>query len=101
MDIVNNILTKMNVNDLRIMNIFPSCKDTDWRSQKSDMGSYIIKVSRLLLADFLWRLKAKYVIKNFHPLVLFYLSGFVLAIVGLIGAALFIILQIYIIRPVL
>jgi len=82
----NNILTKMNVNDLRIMNISHPAR-YGLEKSKIRYGSYIIKVSRLLLADFLWRLKAKYVIKNFHPLVLFYLSGFVLAIVGLIGAA--------------
>lgn len=80
----NNILAKMNVFNLKIMNVSHPPR---YGSEKSKIkyGSYILRVSRLLLADFLWRLKIKYVIANFHPLVLFYLSGAILAIVGIFG----------------
>ena len=40
-------------------------------------------MSWMLLKAFLWRLKTKYVIRDFHPLVLFYFLGFVLTIAGL------------------
>jgi hypothetical protein len=40
-------------------------------------------ISWLLLKGFLWRLKEKYVIRDFHPLVLFWLLGLLLFGVGL------------------
>ena len=42
----------------------------------------VFTLSLLLLKLFLWRLKEKYVIRDFHPLVLFYLLGFVLTPIG-------------------
>jgi glycosyltransferase involved in cell wall biosynthesis len=43
----------------------------------------IPKLGFLLAKWFLWRLKEKYVIRDFHPLVFFYLFGFVNGIVAL------------------
>jgi glycosyltransferase involved in cell wall biosynthesis len=40
-------------------------------------------ISWLLLKAFLWRLKTKYVIRDFHPLVLFYVLGIGLTLAGL------------------
>ena len=40
-------------------------------------------ISWLLVKGFFWRLKEKYVIRDFHPLVLFYALGIVLTIAGL------------------
>jgi glycosyltransferase involved in cell wall biosynthesis len=39
-------------------------------------------ISWLLLKGFFWRMKEKYVIRDFHPLVLFYLLGLALSGVG-------------------
>ena len=39
-------------------------------------------ISWLLLKGFLWRLREKYVIRDFHPLVFFYVLGFVMTVVG-------------------
>jgi hypothetical protein len=39
-------------------------------------------ISWLLLKGFFWRLKEKYVIRDFHPLVLFYLLGLTLSSAG-------------------
>ena len=82
----NNILTKMNVHSFKIMNISHPAR---YGSEKSKIkyGSYIVRVSRLLFDDFLWRIKTKYVLTNFHPLVLFYLSGSVLSIMGVLSGA--------------
>ena len=41
------------------------------------------RISWLLLKGFLWRLREKYVIRDFHPLVFFYFLGFVMTAVGL------------------
>jgi len=43
-----------------------------------------VRLSRLLLKDFLWRLKTKYVIMGFHPLVFFYLFGAVFSVISII-----------------
>ncbi|TAL57191.1 MAG: glycosyltransferase family 2 protein, partial [Bacteroidetes bacterium] len=36
----------------------------------------VFSISWLLLKLFLWRMKEKYIIRNFHPLVFFYFLGF-------------------------
>jgi glycosyltransferase involved in cell wall biosynthesis len=48
----------------------------------------IPRISWLLLKGFFWRMKEKYVIRDFHPLILFYTLGIVLFGVGvLLGIA--------------
>ena len=42
------------------------------------------RISWLLLKGFLWRLREKYVIRDFHPLVFFYAFGFVMTAAGLV-----------------
>ncbi len=41
------------------------------------------RISWLLVKGFFWRMREKYVIRYFHPLVLFYALGFLMTIVGL------------------
>jgi glycosyltransferase involved in cell wall biosynthesis len=48
-------------------------------------SKYIVKVSLMLLRDFFWRLKMKYVVLSFHPLVLFYMFGIILTPLGIFG----------------
>jgi len=40
-------------------------------------------ISWLLVKGFFWRMRVKYVIRDFHPLVFFYLFGFVMGLLGL------------------
>jgi glycosyltransferase involved in cell wall biosynthesis len=40
-------------------------------------------ISWLLIKGFFWRMREKYVIRDFHPLVFFYLLGFVMGFLGL------------------
>jgi glycosyltransferase involved in cell wall biosynthesis len=40
------------------------------------------RISWLLLKGFFWRLREKYVIRDFHPLVFFYLLGILMTVVG-------------------
>jgi glycosyltransferase involved in cell wall biosynthesis len=42
------------------------------------------RISWLLLKGFLWRLREKYVIRDFHPLVFFYALGFLMTTIGLV-----------------
>ncbi|MGA1979760.1 MAG: hypothetical protein ABSG99_04235 [Sedimentisphaerales bacterium] len=45
------------------------------------MQKVIVTLSWLLLKDFLYRLKEKYIIRDFHPLFFFYAFGFLFDIV--------------------
>jgi glycosyltransferase involved in cell wall biosynthesis len=76
---LNDLLVKLNVFGFRVMNIeMPARYGRE--TSKIRYGSYIRKVSLLLLRDFLYRLKMKYIVLSFHPLVVFYLFGFVLTL---------------------
>ena len=81
---LNDILVKLNVYGYRVMDIVMPARYGRERSSIR-YGKYIVKVSLMLLLDFLWRLKMKYVVLSFHPLVLFYMLGIVLAPIGLFG----------------
>jgi glycosyltransferase involved in cell wall biosynthesis len=41
------------------------------------------RISWLLLKGFFWRMREKYVIRDFHPLVFFYVLGFLMTLLGL------------------
>ncbi|MCP4727687.1 MAG: glycosyltransferase family 2 protein, partial [bacterium] len=45
---------------------------------------YALKVSPMLLKGFFWRLVVKYIIRDFHPLIFFYLMGLTLFPLGLL-----------------
>ena len=51
-------------------------------------------ISWLLLKGFFWRLRTKYVIRDFHPLVFFYIFGFVMTLLGLALGILEVVLRI-------
>lgn len=78
----NNMLCKLNVQGLKVMDIQHPARYGNEKS-KIRYGNYILSVSNLLLSDFLWRLKIKYTVLNFHPLILFYTFGFMLSILGI------------------
>jgi hypothetical protein len=52
-------------------------------TSKIRYGNYIVSVSWLLFRDFFYRLRQKYIVLSFHPLVIFYLFGSVLTLMGL------------------
>jgi hypothetical protein len=53
------------------------------------LRSVVPRISWLLVKGFFWRLREKYVIRDFHPLVFFYAFGLVMSLAGLgLGIAL-------------
>ena len=72
----NDILVHLNVWNRRVRD-YPS-RPIYGVGERSDMKLWKVvpTLSLLLLKGFLWRLKEKYVIRDFHPLVLFYALGF-------------------------
>jgi glycosyltransferase involved in cell wall biosynthesis len=79
----NHLLVMLNIFDQRV-------KDVPVRpvyniGERSDirLRKVIPRMSWLIMKCFLWRMKEKYVIRDFHPLVFFYTLGLVLFPTGL------------------
>ncbi len=79
----NDILVKLNTFGLRTADVAMPARYGQERSTIK-YGSYMGKVSIMLFQKFLWRLKMKYMILSFHPLVLFYALGMVLVPIGVL-----------------
>jgi len=78
----NDLLVKLNVFGFRVMDVeMPARYGRE--TSKIRYGSYIGKVSWLLFRDFFYRLRMKYIVLSFHPLVIFYLFGMAMTIAGL------------------
>jgi len=73
----NDLLVMLNVINMRVMDV--PIKPIYGVGEKSDIKirKVIFTISFLLLRGFIWRLKEKYIIRDFHPLVFFYLLGFI------------------------
>ncbi|MDD4939906.1 MAG: glycosyltransferase family 2 protein [Candidatus Omnitrophica bacterium] len=86
----NDLLVRLNVINCRIKDV--SIKPIYNIGEDSGIRLYkvIPTLSLLLLKRFIWRLKEKYIIRDFHPLVFFYFMGFVLFLTGIFLMGLFI-----------
>jgi glycosyltransferase involved in cell wall biosynthesis len=79
----NDMLVHLNVWNARVRD-FPSRPVYGVGEQSGiRLHTVVPSISWLLLKAFLWRLKEKYVIRDFHPLVFFYFLGFLMTAVGL------------------
>lgn len=78
----NDLLVKLNVFGFRVMDVeLPARYGRE--TSKIRYGNYIVSVSWLLFRDFFYRLRQKYIVLSFHPLVIFYLFGSFLTLLGL------------------
>lgn len=80
---VNDILIKLNAYGMRVTDVVIPAR---YGNEKSSIkySKYIFKVAPMLFNGFLWRLKTKYVLLSFHPLVFFYIASMALLPAGLI-----------------
>jgi glycosyltransferase involved in cell wall biosynthesis len=80
----NDFLVRLNIYHFRVRDV--SVTPVYGIGERSGIKIYkvVFTLSFLLLKLFLWRLKEKYIIRDFHPLVLFYLLGFLLTPVGVV-----------------
>ena len=80
----NDFLVRLNIYQFRVRDV--SVNPIYGIGERSGIKIYkvVFTLSALLLKLFLRRLKEKYIIRDFHPLVLFYLMGFVLTPIGFI-----------------
>jgi len=92
----NHLLTKLNVYNFRV-------KDVPIRpvynvGEKSGirLTKVIPTISWLLIKCFFWRMKEKYIIRDFHPLIFFYLLGMILFPIGAISGIYLLIHRIFV-----
>jgi len=80
----NSMLVWLNIHGYRALDVLIPAKYANEKS-KIRYSAYIPSVSLLLLNNFLWRMREKYVLLEFHPLVLFYASGVLFLVIGMVG----------------
>jgi glycosyltransferase involved in cell wall biosynthesis len=79
----NDMLVHLNVWNARVRDI--PARPVYGVGERSGikLRTVVPRISWLLVKGFFWRMREKYVIRDFHPLVLFYLLGFVMTFFGL------------------
>jgi glycosyltransferase involved in cell wall biosynthesis len=79
----NDLLVHLNVWNARVRD-FPS-RPIYGVGERSGirLRRVVPTISWLLIKGFFWRMKEKYVIRDFHPLVFFYALGFLMGLLGL------------------
>jgi len=77
----NDILVRLNVENFRVSDV--PVKPIYNIGEKSGIKikKVIFTISWLLVRMFLWRMKEKYIIRDFHPLVFFYFLGLLFGII--------------------
>ena len=76
----NDVLVKLNAHGYTVADVpMPAVYGDETSS--IEYSSFVPKLSSLLVNRFVWRLHTKYLVRDFHPLALFYLFG-----VGAVGA---------------
>jgi glycosyltransferase involved in cell wall biosynthesis len=78
----NDLLIKLNVENFRVRDVPVRPVYGVGEVSGIKIRRVIFTISNVLLMGFLWRMWEKYVIRDFHPLVLFYLLGTVLLFIG-------------------
>jgi glycosyltransferase involved in cell wall biosynthesis len=83
----NDLLVHLNVWNARVRDF--SSRPVYGVGEKSGIRyrKVVPRISWLLVKGFFWRLREKYVIRDFHPLVFFYALGFLSTLVGLVLGA--------------
>lgn len=71
----NHLLVMLNVHNLRVADVPVTPVYNIGEKSGIRLRSVIPRMSWLLLKCFLWRMKEKYIIRDFHPLIFFYTVG--------------------------
>ena len=72
----NDLLVKLNVANMRVVDVPIEPVYNVGEKSGIKVRKVVFTIGSLLVRLFLWRLKEKYIIRNFHPLVFFYAFGF-------------------------
>lgn len=74
----NDLLVRLNVYNFRVRDVYIHPVYHVGEKSGIRIRKVIFSISWLLVKLFFWRLKEKYIIRDFHPLIFFYLLGFLL-----------------------
>lgn len=72
----NDILVRLNVENLKVADVPVDPVYNIGEQSGMKIHRVIFTIAWLLVKLFLWRIKEKYIIRDFHPLVFFYFLGF-------------------------
>lgn len=72
----NDLLVKLNVAGMRVVDVPIEPVYNVGEKSGIRVRKVVFTIGSLLVRLFFWRLKEKYIIRNFHPLVFFYAFGF-------------------------
>lgn len=88
-----DFLIRLNAYGFKVMDIPRTAVYLPGERQSQIKGvKYALKVSPMLLRNFFWRLKFRYIYMDFHPLVFFYYLSFLLIPLGL-GVGLYLVID--------
>jgi glycosyltransferase involved in cell wall biosynthesis len=79
----NDMLVHLNVWNARVRDIPSRPVYNVGEKSGIKIRKVVPRISWLLIKGFFWRMKEKYVIRDFHPLVFFYGLGFLMTLLGL------------------
>jgi len=79
----NDLLVLLNIYNLKVRDIYTEPLYDIGENSKLSIPRVIFAIPFLLFRRFLYRLKEKYIIRDFHPLVFFYASGFLLLLLSI------------------
>ncbi|MBX9621860.1 MAG: glycosyltransferase family 2 protein [Alphaproteobacteria bacterium] len=90
----NDLLVRLNIYNFRVRDIPLKPVYNVGEKSKLKVRKVVFPISILLVKLFFWRIREKYIIRDFHPLVLFYAYGFFSLFVGIFMMFRFLILWI-------
>jgi len=73
----NDVLVRLNIHNFRVRDVKTHPVYHVGEESKLKVRKVIFTISYLLIKLFFMRMVKKYVVRNFHPLVFFYFSGFI------------------------
>ena len=82
----NDILAELNLHDMRVADV-PHPAVYGEETSTISYGTFIPRISALLLRNFARRITDKYLLGGFHPVAVFYLLAVVALVVGVVGSA--------------
>jgi glycosyltransferase involved in cell wall biosynthesis len=79
----NDMLVHLNVWNARVRDVTARPVYNVGERSGIKIRKVVPRISWLLIKGFFWRMREKYVIRDFHPLVFFYVLGFLMTVLGL------------------
>jgi glycosyltransferase involved in cell wall biosynthesis len=90
----NDMLVHLNVWNARVRDVTARPVYNVGEKSGIKIRKVVPRISWLLVKGFFWRMREKYVIRDFHPLVFFYALGFLMTVLGLALGILEVVLRI-------